>query len=44
MRVFARSINVVEVGCVNPDESKFQALYNEEVNFLGNQESSYHAN
>uniref|UniRef100_M1DDA4 Integrase core domain containing protein n=1 Tax=Solanum tuberosum TaxID=4113 RepID=M1DDA4_SOLTU len=25
----ARSVNIVGVGCANPDESKFEALYNE---------------
>uniref|UniRef100_M1DZR9 Integrase core domain containing protein n=1 Tax=Solanum tuberosum TaxID=4113 RepID=M1DZR9_SOLTU len=39
-----RSVNVVGVGCVNPDEAKFEALYNEEVNFLANQRSVYPAN
>uniref|UniRef100_M1DIV9 Integrase core domain containing protein n=1 Tax=Solanum tuberosum TaxID=4113 RepID=M1DIV9_SOLTU len=33
----ARSVNVVDVGCVSPNEVKFEALYNEEVNFLANQ-------
>lgn len=27
MRVGAKSVNVVGVGCLNPDESKFDALY-----------------
>uniref|UniRef100_M1DVU7 Integrase core domain containing protein n=1 Tax=Solanum tuberosum TaxID=4113 RepID=M1DVU7_SOLTU len=40
----ARSVNVVGVGCVNPEESKFEALYNEEMNFLANQGGGYRAN
>uniref|UniRef100_M1DJS1 Integrase core domain containing protein n=1 Tax=Solanum tuberosum TaxID=4113 RepID=M1DJS1_SOLTU len=40
----ARSINVMGVGCVSPDEAKFESLYNEEVNFLANQGGMYHAN
>uniref|UniRef100_M1DIX5 Integrase core domain containing protein n=1 Tax=Solanum tuberosum TaxID=4113 RepID=M1DIX5_SOLTU len=34
----ARSVNAMGVGCVNPDEAKFEALYNEEVNFLATKE------
>ncbi|KAK4724478.1 hypothetical protein R3W88_027257 [Solanum pinnatisectum] len=33
----ARGVNAVGVGCANPKEMKFEALYNEEVNFLANQ-------
>uniref|UniRef100_M1DE87 Uncharacterized protein n=1 Tax=Solanum tuberosum TaxID=4113 RepID=M1DE87_SOLTU len=33
----ARSVNVVGIRCVNPDEAKLEALYNEEMNFLANQ-------
>lgn len=44
MRVSSRSVNVVDVGCVNPDEAKFKALSNEEVNLLGNQGSGYRGN
>uniref|UniRef100_M1DTM0 Integrase core domain containing protein n=1 Tax=Solanum tuberosum TaxID=4113 RepID=M1DTM0_SOLTU len=40
----ARSVNVVGVGCVNPDEAKFVALYNEEVNFVANQGGGYCVN
>uniref|UniRef100_M1DAC7 Integrase core domain containing protein n=1 Tax=Solanum tuberosum TaxID=4113 RepID=M1DAC7_SOLTU len=40
----ARSVNVVGVGCVNPDEAKFEAMYNEEVKFLANQGGGYRAN
>ena len=32
----ARSVNAMGVRCVNPDEAKFEALHNEEVNFLAN--------
>uniref|UniRef100_M1DZI3 Gag-pol polyprotein n=1 Tax=Solanum tuberosum TaxID=4113 RepID=M1DZI3_SOLTU len=40
----ARSVNVVGVRCVNPHEAKFEALCNEEVNFLANQGGGYRAN
>uniref|UniRef100_M1DH69 Integrase core domain containing protein n=1 Tax=Solanum tuberosum TaxID=4113 RepID=M1DH69_SOLTU len=40
----ARSVNAVGVGCANPDESKFEPLYNEEVNFLANQGDDYRSN
>jgi len=40
----ARAVNVMGVGCVNPDEAKFEVLYNEEVNFLANQGSDYRSN
>uniref|UniRef100_M1DSM3 Putative plant transposon protein domain-containing protein n=1 Tax=Solanum tuberosum TaxID=4113 RepID=M1DSM3_SOLTU len=40
----ARSVNAIGVGCVNLDEAKFEALYNEEVNFLTNQGGGWQAN
>uniref|UniRef100_M1DMR5 Putative plant transposon protein domain-containing protein n=1 Tax=Solanum tuberosum TaxID=4113 RepID=M1DMR5_SOLTU len=40
----ARSVNAVGVGCANSDESKFEALYNKEVNFLANQGGGYRSN
>uniref|UniRef100_M1DHA2 Uncharacterized protein n=1 Tax=Solanum tuberosum TaxID=4113 RepID=M1DHA2_SOLTU len=40
----APSVNIVGVGCVNPEEMKFEALYNEEVNFLANQGGGYRSN
>ena len=33
IRAGTRSFNDVGVGCVNPNEAKFEMLYNEEVNF-----------
>uniref|UniRef100_M1DLF7 Uncharacterized protein n=1 Tax=Solanum tuberosum TaxID=4113 RepID=M1DLF7_SOLTU len=36
MGTATRSFNVVGVGCAFPDEASFDALYNEEVNFLAN--------
>jgi len=44
MGVGSRSVNVVGVCRVNPDEASFEALYNEKVNFLANQRGGYHAN
>ena len=40
----ARSVNVVGVGCVNPDEAKLEVLYIEVVNFLANQGGGYRSN
>ncbi|WMV37746.1 hypothetical protein MTR67_031131 [Solanum verrucosum] len=39
-----KSVNVVGVGGVNPDEEQFEAMHNEVVNFLSNQGGGYHAN
>lgn len=39
-----QSVNVKGVGCANPDVSKFEVLYNEEVNLLANQGSGYRLN
>ncbi|KAK4726893.1 hypothetical protein R3W88_031810 [Solanum pinnatisectum] len=44
MGVGSQSVNVMGVGCVNPQEAKFEALYNEEVNFLANQGGGYRSN
>lgn len=40
----ARGVNVVGVRSKNLEEIKFEALYNEEVNFLANQGGAYHSN
>uniref|UniRef100_M1DT25 Putative plant transposon protein domain-containing protein n=1 Tax=Solanum tuberosum TaxID=4113 RepID=M1DT25_SOLTU len=40
----ARSVNVVGGRCVNPDEAKFEALYNKKLNFLANQGGGYRSN
>ncbi|KAK4713447.1 hypothetical protein R3W88_019354 [Solanum pinnatisectum] len=39
-----RSVNIIGVSGVNPEEAKFEVLYNEEVNFLANQGGGYRAN
>uniref|UniRef100_M1DTP2 Integrase core domain containing protein n=1 Tax=Solanum tuberosum TaxID=4113 RepID=M1DTP2_SOLTU len=39
-----RSVNVVGVCGVNPEEAKFKILYNEKVNFLANQGGGYCSN
>lgn len=44
MGVGARSVNVVGVGCVNPDEANFKAMYNYELKFLANQGGGYRVN
>ncbi|XP_049368430.1 uncharacterized protein LOC125833330 [Solanum verrucosum] len=40
----ARGVNAVGVGCANSEEMKFEALYNEEVNFLASQGGGYRSN
>uniref|UniRef100_M1DHC2 Uncharacterized protein n=1 Tax=Solanum tuberosum TaxID=4113 RepID=M1DHC2_SOLTU len=40
----ARSVNAMGVGCANSEESKFEALYNEEEHFLANQGGGYRSN
>lgn len=42
--VFVQSVNIVVVRCVNLYETKFESLYNDEVNFLANKGCSYHSN
>ncbi|KAK4737296.1 hypothetical protein R3W88_000993 [Solanum pinnatisectum] len=44
MRAGARGVNFVGVGGTNPEEMKFEALYNEEVNYLANQGGGYRSN
>uniref|UniRef100_M1DA31 Retrotransposon gag protein n=1 Tax=Solanum tuberosum TaxID=4113 RepID=M1DA31_SOLTU len=44
MGAVAQSVNIVGVGCANPDKEKFEALYSEEVNFLANQGGGYRSN
>uniref|UniRef100_M1DP29 Integrase core domain containing protein n=1 Tax=Solanum tuberosum TaxID=4113 RepID=M1DP29_SOLTU len=44
MGVGTKSVNVVGIGGVNPDEAQFEAMYNKKVNFLSNQEGGYRAN
>uniref|UniRef100_M1DAZ9 Integrase core domain containing protein n=1 Tax=Solanum tuberosum TaxID=4113 RepID=M1DAZ9_SOLTU len=39
-----RGVNVVGVGGANPEEIKFEAMYDEEVNFLANQCRGYRSN
>ena len=40
----ACGVNVVGVGGANPEEMKFEVMYDEEVNFLANQGGSYRSN
>lgn len=39
-----KSVNIVGVGGVSLDEVNFEALYNEEANFLANQEGGFCSN
>jgi len=39
-----RGVNAIGIRCANPEESTFDALYNEEVNFLANQGGGYRSN
>lgn len=32
------SVNIVGIGCAKPNKSKFEALYNEDVNFLAKED------
>uniref|UniRef100_M1DQ42 Integrase core domain containing protein n=1 Tax=Solanum tuberosum TaxID=4113 RepID=M1DQ42_SOLTU len=40
----SKSVNAVGVRGVNPEYARFEALYNEKVNFLANQRGGYQAN
>lgn len=40
----AKSVNVVGVGVVNLHEAHFEAIYNEEINFLANKGGEYQQN
>ena len=39
-----RSVNALDVGCINLHEAMFKLLYNEEVDFLTNQKGGYRVN
>ena len=40
----ANRVNVMGVGCANPEEAKFEAFLSEEVNFLSKQGCGYRSN
>ena len=37
-------VNIFGIGGVNHEEAQFEAMYNEEVNFLTNQGGGFHSN
>lgn len=42
--VATRIVNAIDVGAMNLEESKFETLYNDEINFLANQGDGYRSN